>query len=430
MPSEQPVAPWPAPVAAAPVDATVTLPGSKSATNRALVLAALANGPSHLRAPLRSRDTALMAAALSALGTRIAEGDGDLLVMPRGLTGPATVDVGNAGTVMRFVPPVAALAAGPVRFDGDPRARERPIGPLLAALRALGAQVDDDGRGALPLTVNGGGAVAGGAVTLDSSGSSQLVSGLLLSGPRFEKGVEVRHSGPPVPSQPHLAMTVAALREFGAEVDDDMPDVWRVSPGPLTGHELTIEPDLSNAAPFCAAALVTGGRVTIAGWPRQTTQPGSELPELLTTMGAACELTGEGLTVRGGASIRGIEANLRDVPELTTTIAVLAALADSPSTITGVAHTRLQETDRLAALARELTALGGDITELPDGLEIRPRPLTGGVFATYDDHRLATAAALLGLAVPGVAVENVATTGKTMPGFTDLWDHMLAGRPT
>lgn len=428
MPSEQPVASWPAPLASAPVDALVTLPGSKSATNRALILAALAAGPSRLRAPLISRDTTLMAGALAALGTRIAEGEGEWLVMPRRLTGPATVDVGNAGTVMRFSPPVAALADGPVRFDGDARARERPVGPLLEALRALGAEIDDDGRGAFPLTVRGAAALPGGPVTLDSSRSSQLVSGLLLSAPRYEKGVEVRHDGPPVPSAPHLAMTVAMLREFGAEVDDATPDVWRVAPGTLTGRELTIEPDLSNAAPFCAAALVTGGRVTIAGWPRESTQPGTELPELLTEMGATCSLGEDGLTVRGGEGIRGIEANLRDVPELTMTIAVLAALADSPSRLTGVAHVRLQETDRLTALATELNRLGGDVTELDDGLVIRPRPLTGGVFGTYDDHRLATAAALLGLAVPGIEVENVDTTGKTMPGFTGLWERMLEGR--
>lgn len=428
MPSEQPVPSWPAPHPSDPVDAVVTLPGSKSATNRALILAALAAGPSRLRAPLISRDTALMAGALAALGTRIAEGDGEWMVMPRGLTGPASVDVGNAGTVMRFVPPVAALADGPVRFAGDERSRERPVGPLIEALRALGAEIDDEGRGAFPLTVRGTGALAGGPVSLDSSRSSQLVSGLLLASPRYEKGAEVRHSGPPVPSAPHLAMTVAMLRAFGAEVDDETPDVWRVAPGTLTGRELTIEPDLSNAAPFCAAALVTGGRVTIAGWPRESTQPGTELPELLTAMGGSCAYDEDGLTVRGDGTIHGIEADLRDVPELTTTIAVLAALADSPSRLTGVAHIRLQETDRLAALATELNRLGGDVTELEDGLVITPRPLTGGVFGTYDDHRLATAAALLGLAVPGVEVENVETTGKTMPGFTGLWGGMLAGR--
>lgn len=428
MPSEQPVPSWPAPHASAPVDAVVSLPGSKSATNRALVLAALASGPSLLRAPLVSRDTTLMAAALAALGTRVAEGENEWMVMPRGLTGPAAVDVGNAGTVMRFVPPVAALADGPVRFDGDARARERPVGPLLAALRTLGAVIEDDGRGAFPLTIQGSGTLAGGPVALDSSRSSQLVSGLLLAAPRYEKGVEVRHSGPPVPSAPHLAMTVAMLREFGAEVDDETPDVWQVAPGPLTGRELTIEPDLSNAAPFCAAALVTGGRVTIAGWPRASTQPGTELPELLTEMGATCSYDEDGLTVRGGGTIHGIEANLRDAPELTSTFAVLAALADSPSRLTGVAHTRLQETDRLAAMATELNRLGGDVTELEDGLVITPRELTGGRFGTYDDHRLATSAALLGLAVPGVEVENVETTGKTMPGFTGLWNGMLAGR--
>ncbi|MFF5263274.1 3-phosphoshikimate 1-carboxyvinyltransferase [Actinomadura viridis] len=416
---------WPAPTATAPVDATVPLPGSKSMTNRALILAALADGPATVVRPLRSRDTLLMVAALRSLGVRIEEEpSGDLRVTPGELAGPARVDVGLAGTVMRFLPPVAALARGEVAVDGDPRSRERPMGPIIEALRALGAGIDDGGRAAMPFTVRGTGAVAGGAVTIDASGSSQLVSGLLLAAPRFDKGVEVRHEGPPVPSAPHLAMTVEMLREAGAVVET-AENVWRVAPGPIRAREWVIEPDLSNAAQFLGAALVTGGRVTVPGWPARTTQPGDALRGLLAAMGAEVSAGPDGLTVRGTGAFTGLEADLHEVGELTPVLAALAALAGTPSRLTGIAHLRGHETDRLAALVNEINALGGDARELPDGLEIRPRPLHGGLFRTYDDHRMVMAAALLGLAVPGVEIENVATVGKTLPGFTGLWESML-----
>ncbi|MDA0562950.1 3-phosphoshikimate 1-carboxyvinyltransferase [Streptomonospora sp. S1-112] len=412
---------WPAPVARTPVDATVTLPGSKSMTNRALIIAALSETPSIVRRPLRSRDTDLMAAALRAMGIGITPEGGDWAVVPAPPRGPARVDVGNAGTVMRFAPPLAALADGPVEFDGDPRARERPVGPLLAALRALGVDLDDGGRGALPVTVRGTGSVRGGAVTLDASGSSQFVSALLLSGARFAQGVEVRHDGPPVPSRPHLDMTVEMLRAAGVAVDTAVPDVWRVAPGPVKAAEVVVEPDLSNAAPFLAAALVTGGRVTVAGWPERTTQPGDALRDLFARMGGEVTRTAEGLTLRGTGEVRGITADLREVGELTPTVAAVAALASSPSRLTGIAHLRRHETDRIAALVREINALGGDAEELPDGLVVRPRPLRGGVFHSYDDHRMATSGAVIGLAVPGVEVENIATTAKTLPDFPGLW---------
>ncbi|MGK5553596.1 3-phosphoshikimate 1-carboxyvinyltransferase [Actinomadura kijaniata] len=424
MPSAMSQEHWPAPVASAPVDATVPLPGSKSMTNRALILAALADGPGTVTRPLRSRDSELMAGALRALGVGIGEDGGDWQVLPGELAGPARVDVGLAGTVMRFLPPVAALASGEVHVDGDPRARERPMGPIIRALRALGVDIDDAGRDALPFTVHGAGGVEGGTVTIDASGSSQLVSGLLLAAPRFAKGVEVRHEGPPVPSAPHLAMTVAMLREAGATVETE-PDVWRVAPGPLRGREWVIEPDLSNAAQFLGAALVTGGRVTVPDWPSNTTQPGDALRDLLAAMGAEVSLGPDGLTVRGTGAFRGLDADLHEVGELTPVLTALAALADGPSRLTGIAHLRGHETDRLAALVTEINGLGGDVRELPDGLEIRPRPLRGGVFRTYDDHRMVMAAALLGLAVPGVEVENVATVGKTLPNFTEMWTVML-----
>ncbi|WP_187235078.1 3-phosphoshikimate 1-carboxyvinyltransferase [Actinomadura sp. HBU206391] len=416
---------WTAPSADGPVNATLALPGSKSMTNRALILAALASAPTVVRRPLRSRDTLLMADALRALGAGVT-GEADWTVTPSELSGPARVDAGLAGTVMRFVPPVAALADGEVIVDGDPRARDRPMGPLIMALRALGAEIDDAGRGALPFTVLGRGRVPGGAVTIDASSSSQLVSGLLLAAPRFDKGAEVRHEGPPVPSAPHLEMTVRMLRAAGVAVEAD-ESVWRVAPGAVGGGECHIEPDLSNAAQFLGAALVTGGRVTVRDWPADTTQPGDALRGLLERMGATVSHDDDGLTVRGGGTVEGIEADLHDVGELTPVMAALAALAASPSRLTGIAHLRGHETDRLAALVAEINGLGGDVRELADGLEIRPRPLHGGVFHTYDDHRMVMAAALLGLAVPGVEIENVDTVAKTLPEFTALWTRMLEG---
>ncbi|MCK7624052.1 3-phosphoshikimate 1-carboxyvinyltransferase [Streptomyces sp. RS10V-4] len=439
--TESPALPalWPAPVASGAVDATVTVPGSKSVTNRGLVLAALSSEPGWLRRPLRSRDTLLMAEALRAMGVGIEEtasssssgtsGGEAWRIIPAGLHGPAVVGVGNAGTVMRFLPPVAALADGPVRFDGDPRSYERPLGGVIDALRTLGARIDDDNRGALPMTVFGGGALEGGAVEIDASSSSQFVSALLLSAPRFNQGVEVRHVGAALPSMPHIRMTVDMLRSVGAQVDTPEaggePGVWRVTPGALLGRDLVVEPDLSNAQPFLAAALVTGGTVTIPDWPERTTQPGDALREIFTAMGGSCELTDLGLTFTGSGRIHGIDVDLGEVGELTPGIAAVAALADSPSTLRGVAHLRLHETDRLAALTKEINELGGDVTETADGLHIRPRPLHGGVFRTYEDHRLATAAAVIGLAVEGVEVENVATTAKTLPDFPALWTQML-----
>ncbi|MEU8519218.1 3-phosphoshikimate 1-carboxyvinyltransferase [Streptomyces sp. NBC_01216] len=426
---------WPAPYADGAVDATVTVPGSKSVTNRGLVLAALAAEPGWLRRPLRSRDTLLMAEALRTLGVKIDEGVGPdgtgeaWRIIPAGLRGPASVEVGNAGTVMRFLPPVATLAHGPVHFDGDPRSHERPLHGVIDALRALGARVDDDGRGALPMTVHGGGGLEGGTVEIDASSSSQFVSALLLSAPRFNQGVEVRHVGAKLPSLPHIRMTVDMLRVVGAQVDEPEtggePNVWRVAPSALLGRDLTVEPDLSNAQPFLAAALITGGRVTVPDWPARTTQPGDALREIFTEMGGSCELTEAGLTFTGTGRIHGIDVDLSEVGELTPGIAAVAALADSPSTLRGVAHLRLHETDRLAALTREINGLGGDVTETEDGLVIRPRPLRGGVFHTYHDHRMATAGAVIGLAVEGVRIENVATTAKTLPDFPLMWTEML-----
>lgn len=416
---------WTAPTATAPVRASVTLPGSKSMTARALVLAATAQAPGELLAPLRARDTTLMAAGLRALGIGIDDSDSDRwIVEPAPLHGPAAIDVGLAGTVMRFLPPVAALAVGRVSFDGDAHARRRPLAPLLAALQDLGVRLTAAPSGGLPLVIDGSGEVEGGTVTIDASTSSQFVSALLLAAPSFRQGIVVRHAGPPVPSAPHLRMTVAMLRDAGAEVDDSTPDTWSVAPGKLAGRSWRIEPDLSGAAPFLAAAMVTAGEVSVPGWPAQTTQPGDQLRDLLTAMGASIQLTEQGLTIRGTGTIHGIDADLSEVSELTPVLAALAALADSPSRLRGVGHIRGHETDRIAALATELSGLGATVAELPDGLEIRPGPLHAGPFRTYADHRLAHAAAVIGLVVSGIVLDDVACTSKTMPEFPGLWTGM------
>jgi 3-phosphoshikimate 1-carboxyvinyltransferase len=416
---------WPAPRAAGPLHATVEVPGSKSLTNRALVLAALSEAPSVVRRALRSRDTELMAGALTALGCFVYTSGDDWRVTPGSITGPARVDCGLAGTVMRFVPPVAALASGTVAFDGDPHARTRPMREVLGGLRDLGVRVDDEGRGTLPFTVTGQGRVRGGTVTMDASASSQFVSALLLAGARYDEGVDVRHVGEPIPSMPHVDMTVAQLRLHGVEVDDSEADRWRVLPGPVRAVDVDVEPDLSNAAPFLAAAMVSAGEVTVAHWPRRTTQAGDALREIVALMGGDVTLADAGLTVRGPGTIRGIDYDLHDVGELTPAVAALCLLADSPSRLRGVAHIRGHETDRLAALAREFTALGGDVDETPDGLVIRPAHLHGGTFRTYADHRMAHAGVIIGLAVDDLAVEDIATTSKTFPGFADAWSRMF-----
>jgi 3-phosphoshikimate 1-carboxyvinyltransferase len=406
----------------------VSLPGSKSLTNRELVLSALADGPGVVRRALRSRDTELMATALTTLGSAVDSSGADWRVVP-GIsptdTADVAVDCGLAGTVMRFVPPVAALRGGATAFDGDPHARTRPMAEVLAALRTLGVRVSS-GSDRLPFLIDGTGSVRGGTVVIDASTSSQFVSALLLAAPRFEEGVDVRHDGKPVPSLPHIEMTVACLRARGVEVDDGDANRWRVLPGPIAARDVAIEPDLSNAAPFLMLALTSGGRVTVADWPAVTTQAGDALRGILDQMGAEVTLADDGLTVRGTGAIHGIDVDLHDVGELAPAVAALAALADSPSHLRGIAHIRGHETDRLAALARELTALGGDVTEHADGLAVRPAPLHGGTFHTYADHRMAQAAVVVGSAVPEVVVEDVETTSKTFPGFAQVWAELFS----
>jgi len=416
---------WSAPRARQPLDATVRLPGSKSLTNRALILAAIADGPSTLVRPLLARDSWLMADALRALGTAIDTVEDGWRVTPGALHGPAAVDCGLAGTLMRFLPPVAALADGPVDFDGDLRARERPMQAMVGALRKLGVEIDDDGRGTLPFRLVGAGGVDGGAVTIDASASSQYVSGLLLAAARYRDGIDLRHDGKPVPSQPHIDMTIRQLRARGVEVDDAEPNRWRVAPGPIEALDIVIEPDLSNAAPFLAAALVTRGRVRVRDWPDDTDQAGAAVPSLLSQMGGEVVRDGTDLVVSGTGAIEGITADLHDVGELTPVVTALCALAEGPSQLSGIAHLRGHETDRLAALSQEINGLGGDVTPLEDGLRIVPKPLRGGIFASHADHRMAHAGAVLGLATDGVCVDDIEATAKTYPGFADAWEQLV-----
>ena len=430
---------WPAPFRGdKKVSARVVIPGSKSVTNRALILAAQAQSPSLLKRPLISRDTELMVAGLRAMGIGIKEVqvDGDLAweITPAPLRGPAKVDVGNAGTVMRFLPPLSALARGDISFDGDPRSYERPLGPVIAALEDLGIEIEHGGRYSLPMVVKSKGEIPGGALTIDASASSQFLSALLLVAPSTRDGIDATHKGGALPSMPHIDMTVQMLRDFGAEVTvDKSANSWSVSTGALQGQDLVIEPDLSNAAPFLSIAMVCGGSITIADWPEVTTQPGDQLREILTAMGATISREHDkgGLTITGGESIHGIDIDLHDVGELTPAIAALAALADSPSHLRGIGHLRLHETDRLAALTREINSLGGNVVEDETSLHITPhgamgKGLHGGTFHTYEDHRLATAAAVICLVIPGVEIENVATTRKTLPDFPGLWQSLVS----
>ena len=419
---------WTTPHAAAPVRGSVAVPGSKSVTNRALLLSSLADRPSTLRRPLRSRDTELMAGALRTLGADVAEADGGWVVRPGPFRGPAAVDVGLAGTVMRFVPPVATLADGAVSFDGDPRARERPMGALLAALTDLGADIADGGGGRLPFTVVGHGGLPGGEVRVDAGASSQIVSALLLTAARWDRGVRVVHTGDrPVPNAPHLRMTAAMLRERGIAVDDATPWSWAVDPSPIRALDVTVEPDLSSAAPFLAAACVTGGTVVVRDWPASSAQPGAALPTLLEAFGATWQRDGDDLAVTGGGAVTGTDLDLRDCGELTPVVAALAACAKGPSTLTGIDYLRGHETDRIAALARELTGVGARVTELDDGLRIEPGRLTGGTMRTYDDHRLVMAGAVLGLVAPGLVLDDAATVAKTYPGFVEDWTRLVTG---
>ena len=417
--------------ASKPISATVTIPGSKSATNRALILAALATTPSRIRKPLSSRDTDLMVKGLQSLGCKIEQVETDqgfdYQVIPDKLTGPTQIDVGNAGTVMRFLPPIAALATGLIHFDGDERSHQRPIGPVLSALEQLGVSVEHNNKYKLPITINGAGKIKGGTVEIDASASSQFVSALLLVAPATQEGITIKNIGPSLPSAPHIEMTIQMLEKFGATVQRTASS-WSVKPFQLIGQDLVIEPDLSNAAPFMAAAMICGGSVQVSDWPLSTTQPGDQLRSIFTKMGAKVELNASGLTITGSGKIDGIDIDLGDVGELTPSIAAVASLATTPSALRGISHLRLHETDRLAALANEINNLGGSVIEGPGDLVIKPGKMNASqIWRSYEDHRMATAGAIIGLAVEGVIVENIETTQKTLSNFPGMWQGMLDG---
>ena len=420
---------WPAPLASRALAAKVSLPGSKSLTNRELVLAAIAEEPTQFAGALVSRDSSLMIDALRALGAEIVGAETTSpKVSPALLTANAAIDCGLAGTVMRFVPPLSTLNHGRIAFDGDEGARRRPMDTTIDSLRALGVQVDAESL-SLPFTVVGNGPVDGGELTIDASSSSQFVSGLLLVAPRFTNGLTLRHVGEHLPSLPHIEMTLQCLRERGVTVSQPEPTVWRVEPGPVAGGFKQIEPDLSNAGPFLAAAMIAGGSVTIADWPTLTTQVGNEFVWILEKMGAEVVLDERGLTVTGTGVIKGIDIDLSIGGELAQVVAALAVFADGPSTISGIAHIRGHETDRLAAMATEINRIGGNCEETSDGWIIRPtETLHGALWHSYEDHRMATAGAIIGLRVPGILVENIETTSKTMPNFAKLWESMLESR--
>jgi 3-phosphoshikimate 1-carboxyvinyltransferase len=432
---------WAAPVARKSINAAITLPGSKSLSNRELILCALADSPSTLSGVLEARDTVLMIEGLRSLGVDIEEVGGDragnlnLKITPHflraGVDSPTVINVGLAGTVMRFLPAVAAFAHGDSYFDGDAAARKRPMATLLEALKDLGVEVEDRGR--LPFVIRGNGHVRGGEVVLDASKSSQFVSALLLSSARCDAGATIRHvpadlgNVRAVPSLPHVEMTINTLALHGVTVrrGTDSQDSWHVDPQNINGVNLTIEGDLSNATPFFAAALVAGGTVACPDWPKNSMQPVSRIVEVFERLGADITRDGDIFQLRGSGEIQGIDVDLGDIGEVAPTIAALCALAQTPSYLRGIGHLRGHETDRLSALAAQINALGGKVVEEPTALRIIPAPLHGGTFLTFEDHRMATAGAILGLRVVGVTVENIETTGKTLPNFQHRWEELL-----
>ncbi|MUH59033.1 3-phosphoshikimate 1-carboxyvinyltransferase [Bifidobacterium canis] len=457
--SEQNTTLWNAPVATRPLDATVTIPGSKSLSNRFLILAALSHKPVRIEGLLRSRDTELMMNALRALGVQCEEDPAEpttITVTPPEsgtFTGNAEIFCGLAGTVMRFVPPLALFADGPVRFDGDEQAYARPMGPVLEGLRQLGATIEFEGeQGFLPFTItppNMLGNLKGRPqkVRIDSSASSQFISGLLLIGSRLPDGLILEHTGTQLPSLPHIRMTMEDVNGAGGSIDMPARGQWVVRHADLQLHENTVvEPDLSNAAPFLGAALIAGGTVRVPNWPAHTTQPGGLLPSVLHKFGATVTLNGEEfneindcecfpdtfngmLEVTSDGTIHGLgECDLSAIGEITPSIAAIAVFADEPSELIGIAHLRGHETNRLEALVNEITRVGSHAQEESDGITISPVPreqMHGATLETYADHRMATFAAMLGLGIDGIVVKNVETTRKTIPDFVGMWTNML-----
>lgn len=439
---------WPAPTPVASLNAEVILPGSKSQTSRALVIGTIAQRPTIIHGALASRDSYLASQAMEQFGARFEYSDtsNDVTVHPpTELHGGGTIDCGLAGTVMRFAPALAAFANGKTQFIGDEAAQKRPLAPLMDALISLGAKVKYQGeKGYLPLRIRGRAtrptsafeelghgewdAPATADVAVDTTSSSQYLSALLLASPLFPVPTVLRAEGR-IPSWPYVQMSIDMLAEQGVNINRTSSSSWLTEPVRPVGNPINIEPDLSNAGAFLAAGLLSGGNVTVRDWPRNTDQVGKYWLDLLPRFGATVVLSRLGLTVHAPKDLKwpGLEFDLAPCGELAPTVAALCLFATSPSTIIGIGHLRGHETDRLSALEQQIKKLGAGAKILRDGIRIIPGPMSPTLINTYNDHRMATFAALVGLRVPGCIVENVETTAKTLPEFPERWNAMLSG---
>lgn len=417
---------WHAPTINGAINSTLEIPGSKSATNRAFVLAALGNKNSIITNPLFARDTNLMLEALEKLGCNVVKKLNSVEISPMKKDhSEISIDVGLAGTVMRFVPPLAALSSGTSHFDGDERARNRPMKTLIESLKKLNVKVIDNHQGKLPFSIISDGQITGGEIEIDASESSQFISALMLVGAKFKNGLTIKHVGQNLPSLPHIEMTIEMLKEVGVKTNQINTTTWRIDNQNINSKNWVVEPDLSNAGPFLAAAMVTKGEIKINDWPLQTTQAGNSWIEILSLMGANIQLNSKQLILKNDSEIKGINYNLNDVGELTPVLVAISLFANSKSEFTGISHLRGHETDRLAALVENITAIGGDAKETEDGLIINPKQLHGGVWKAFDDHRMATAGAVIGLKVKDIYVDDISTTSKTLPNFENLWNKMV-----
>jgi 3-phosphoshikimate 1-carboxyvinyltransferase len=421
----------------APVSGVARVPGSKSITNRALLVAALADGESELTGALLSDDTRYMADALRALGVDVVTDAAGERFTVRGGGGTFPADradlfVGNSGTTMRFLTAALPLGRGVYRIDGVPRMRQRPISPLLDALTALGARVRDEaGTGCPPVVVHADG-LPGGRVRMAGDQSSQYFTALLLAGPYAARGLEVEVIGDLV-SKPYMPMTAAVMAAFGvtAELDQSAWRTFRVAPGQrYRGRAYRVEPDASNASYFFAAAAVTGGRVRVEGLGRGSTQGDLRFVDVLAAMGATVREDDDAVEVEGpaGGALRGVNLDLGGISDTAQTLAAIAPFAEGPTTIRGVAHSRLKETDRVAAVATELRRLGQGVDEFADGLTIHPAPVRPADIATYDDHRMAMSFAITALRAPGIRLRDPGCVAKTFPSFFDRLDEVRAPR--
>jgi 3-phosphoshikimate 1-carboxyvinyltransferase len=407
-----------------PLSGTIRPPGSKSITNRALLCAALADGESLLTGALESEDTGVMIDGLRRLGMPVAQDTTARTLRVTGCGGrlPARggeLYVANSGTTMRFLAAVAALAHGRFRLDGTPRMRQRPIQDLLDALVQLGVDArSEQGTGAPPVVIEAAG-LRGGRATIAGDVSSQFLSGLLMAAPYAAAPVELAVAGPLV-SQPYVEMTLAVMRAFGVAVGTKGLAEFHVPVDrPYQGRHYAIEPDASAASYFFAAAAITGGRITVEGLSRSSLQGDVAFCDCLERMGCRIDFGPDSITVWGQPLHGNVTLDMNAISDTVQTLGAVALFADGPTMITGVAHIRHKETDRLRALATELRKLGAGVDEQPDGLRIVPGDLHGAEIETYDDHRMAMSLALVGLRVPGVIIRDPGCTRKTYPGYFD-----------